>query len=138
MIRGQCVKVYEEKKKWSDAQRRCGADGGHLYYFKTLDTAEPVINDVTGTLAAPTGRYWVGASQTQMATYRWGDGTLLALNTSVWMSGEPSDTGGNEECMEVVTEDLNDIWFDKTASPLSRLNDFTCDTVSHFICQVDV
>ena len=55
-------------------------------------------------------------------TYGWEDGT--AVNYTHWQSGEPNDSHGDEDCVEIYTGGLAGYW-----------NDDHCESEKYYICE---
>ncbi|KAK7092663.1 hypothetical protein V1264_008376 [Littorina saxatilis] len=122
LIRGQCVKLYAYSKTQEEARSQCEEDGGHLYYFTDLTTDEPVITELPNVERGYGAAYWVGADRLSTSDYQWHDGSHLSDSGPLWMH---SDSTHNEKCVLLRTDYM-------------RLQDYPCDAMSHFFCQMDV
>ena len=63
------------------------------------------------TAAVPLSRYWIGLSdEWQEGDFFWGEsGTPISPEVAAkFSSGEPNNDGGNEDCVEVHSDHMND------------------------------
>ena len=79
---------------WASAQATCEALGANLI---TIDDAFE-NNFIAGEpLPGPNLGFWIGANDiASEGTFAWADGTPWAFSN--WLTGEPNDANGNEDC----------------------------------------
>ncbi|XP_035695721.1 uncharacterized protein LOC118429347 [Branchiostoma floridae] len=112
-------RVYNEAKTYSEAQRRCQQDGGHLADLKT-----PAIAAAVSRLVDSRNGYWIGLNDiNHEGGWHWSDGVpLSSCSYKNWYPGEPNNRG-NEDCVHLLpNEGL-------------RWNDNSCNARKYFICQ---
>jgi hypothetical protein len=110
-------------RTWSDARTHCAQQLlGDLAHIN--DAAENTFVQSHLTVAS-----WIGGSDTATeGTWRWANDSSVffmggnSVGYGNWSSGEPNDSGGNEDCAEAYT---NGLW-----------NDDTCSTAHGFVCEV--
>ncbi|CAH1274249.1 FCGBP [Branchiostoma lanceolatum] len=113
-------RVYNEAKTYSEAQKRCQQDGGHLADLKT-----PAIVAVVNKLVDSRRDYWIGLNDIgREGGWHWSDGVpLSSCSYKNWYPGEPNNIG-NEDC--------GHLW---GGSKRLKWNDMSCSAPKYFICQ---
>ncbi|CAH1253114.1 PKD1L3 [Branchiostoma lanceolatum] len=117
-----CYKAFTTALSWQEARSTCISDGGQL--------AEPVDASINqflidlGDAKDPSLQFHIGLhDQNTDALYEWQDGTPLGI-FNAWGPGQPSDSGGNGDCVGFHT---GNAW-----------NDYPCSTLNPFICEISV
>ncbi|XP_025089326.1 C-type Lectin CRL-like isoform X2 [Pomacea canaliculata] len=128
----RCLKLYNVKRDYHTANKRCADDGAHLFYFKSRDQDGPALTYLTDTmgleLLPSTRGFWVGATDiVSEGSFVWSDRTPLSKDFPYWNNNQPDDFKGNEDCVEVIS--VNNV---------IMLNDFQCLAKLGFVCQVDI
>lgn len=113
---GQCYATFATAASWTDAEATCVSYGGHL---ASVESAAE--NTFLRTLLTNQVFYIGGTDSAVEGTYAWTDGA--AFTYSNWSSGEPNDSGGAEDCAEMLT---NGTW-----------NDGQCTTTRQYVCEDD-
>ena len=105
--------------KWLDAEQACEADGlAHLVVLDS-DAERDAVRALDG------ANLWVGLSD------RVSEGTFLRVTNGTatylpWLFGEPNDSGGNEDCVELKISGFSD-----------GFNDNNCQTSDAYVCECD-
>ncbi|XP_068224470.1 perlucin-like protein isoform X2 [Palaemon carinicauda] len=112
-----CYYISNTPGTWNDGLEYCrsiGADYVHISSFAEWDFVSGLIGEKT----------WIGLNdQEEEGTFRWShDKSLPQYNK--WMSGEPNDYYGDEDCV-VSHPYYNNHW-----------NDISCDQEFKFACEV--
>ncbi|XP_052676540.1 perlucin-like protein isoform X2 [Crassostrea angulata] len=113
--------VTYELETWSGAQAKCVAENSGLVEIET-EAENNFLKDV----AAKTflnGQFWTGGNDIDVeGQWRWVTSGNPFTFTD-WGPGEPNDTGGNEDCM-LLLSNTGYTW-----------NDLPCSTNSLYICE---
>lgn len=113
-------------KSWDAAQAICAqTPGGHLVTITSQAEYDFVYNSVMpGTWDAySTQPRWIGLNDKAVeGTFAWVTGEPVLA--TAWNSGEPNDSGGNEDCVEMKWS--GGAW-----------NDLDCTKTRPFICEVE-
>ncbi|XP_055007226.1 C-type lectin domain family 4 member M-like [Boleophthalmus pectinirostris] len=114
---GSFYHCSDNKRSWEDSRSFCQEQGGDLVVINNEE--EQNFLRVYG------GRRWIGLSDRQTeGVWKWVDGSSLTLSS--WLSGEPNDGNGNEDCGEILMRDNGD-W---------KLNDLSCNNEQSCICEM--
>ncbi|XP_067222523.1 ladderlectin-like [Chanodichthys erythropterus] len=117
----RCFKYFPQSVNWITAERNCQSLGANL-----ASAHNKLENDfLLGLLPSSSTRAWIGAHDgEQDGQWLWTDGTVNDYTN--WCSGEPNNSGGPENCVDI---NLN-----------SRLcwNDARCSSQITYICVTDV
>lgn len=117
-------KVYQvvrSNMNWNNAESYCVSIGGHLAMPKTKEYCDYVSYVAT---QYGFGDMWIGGRDTASeGTWRWIDGTLVGYSN--WNTGEPNNSGGNEDYMEIYTA-------------TGKWNDLNGTQLIPFICELDL
>jgi hypothetical protein len=107
-------------RAWSDARSYCVGKGAVLATIAS-DTEQAAV-----IAAVPMGRYWIGINDiTNEGTFVWADGSSATYRN--FGSGNPSDTGGSEDCGEIINLVQNFDYY-------GGWNDNSCTTQQGFLC----
>lgn len=121
-VGGSCFRYVDTPRQWAAARVGCSmVVNGDLAALSTSEELSSVLS-LFPVLAG--GTTWLGG--TDMPTegvWRWTNGELFtyALGVAPWNTGEPNDTGGTEECLELLGN--------------GRFNDQTCSLFSSYLCE---
>ncbi|XP_063529595.1 secretory phospholipase A2 receptor-like [Cydia strobilella] len=130
---GSCYKFHRVSRTWHRAAMACQAEGGHLVVINSNEEAQ-VLKDIFGRNKneASVGVWdWNEHGEWNRSVYRkWiGDAFLIITGETLsdagyegWAKNEPNNAGGKEFC-GVINRD-------------ARLNDFSCDKLIPFICEI--
>ncbi len=112
-------------QKWSDAERDCESDGGHLIviddgaendWMKSIAAKSMTGNGSTNQLS------WIGLGDSATEeTFEWVTGAPLSL--ALWADAEPNDLMDDEDCVEIRA--------------LGTWNDDHCDAPLTYACECD-
>ncbi|XP_019638725.1 PREDICTED: uncharacterized protein LOC109480844 [Branchiostoma belcheri] len=123
-----CYKAFNRSSNYDDAKATCTFYGGTLAMPRNASTDNFLIN-LKNAVDRNTA-FFFGLTRIRLERrWVWEDGTTLG-SFSPWGPREPSDSGGNQDCVEYVSANwpeaaLRDTW-----------NDMACATPRKFICQV--
>ncbi|XP_016361974.1 CD209 antigen-like [Sinocyclocheilus anshuiensis] len=111
-----------ELKSWSDSRQYCRDRGADLVIINTEEKQRFISSLVSE-------RGWIGLSDTENeGIMKWVDNS--PLNQGFWLKGEPSNYGGNEDCIELNYNREKTGW-----SPLNSWNDDVCSEKKKGICE---
>ncbi|KAM3608157.1 uncharacterized protein V6R79_020133 [Siganus canaliculatus] len=114
-----CYRVYRGPKKAEDAELFCQNNffRGHLASISNKYTHFRVMYMIQRQIGYT--RTWIGGLRyLQTGRFIWLDGERWSYAS--WLPGEPNDTVGVEDCVELLAN--------------GRFNDFTCRTPQAFLC----
>lgn len=93
-LKGRALKVYSEKKSWSEARKTCQAEGGDLV---TVD--DPLVN---AWLADQKEVLWIGATdEGHEGQFLWTNGKSTSATKEFWHPHEPNNCCGGQNCAVV-------------------------------------
>ncbi|XP_076838500.1 ladderlectin-like [Brachyhypopomus gauderio] len=116
-----CYKYMAESKKWAEAEQNCLSLGGNLASVHNKET-QNFLKDFTKKQTGSYERTWIGLHDApQDFIWLWSDGTKFDF--SAWHSGEPSNGGWAEKCVEMNYGD-EVLW-----------NDDRCNHDHFYVCQ---
>uniref|UniRef100_A0A4W4E4Y7 C-type lectin domain-containing protein n=1 Tax=Electrophorus electricus TaxID=8005 RepID=A0A4W4E4Y7_ELEEL len=105
-----------ERKKWTESRQYCREMGADLVIINSREEQE-FIKEVN--IYA-----WIGLSDAQTeGSWKWVDGS--PLTTVYWRTGEPNDTGKDEDCAVYSNEVVS----------LNSWNDIPCSYETGWICE---
>lgn len=107
---------------WDAAEAYCVAGGGHLASVSSSGENSFLYIDVMpGGLFDPSSPRWIGLNDKKTeGSFVWSSGDPFSYTN--WKSGEPNDSGGNEDCVEIRWND-------------GKWNDNNCTNTRLFICE---
>ncbi|XP_042620468.1 CD209 antigen-like protein E [Cyprinus carpio] len=107
---------------WSDSRQYCRDRGADLVIINTEEKQRFISSLVSE-------RVWIGLSdREQEGNMKWVDNSTL--KQGFWLKGEPNNSGGNEDCIE-----LNYYREKMELSPLNNWNDLLCSEKKRGICE---
>ena len=111
----------EYSESWTNAQAECSS---YDYHMLTIDDAsEDSWTDTTAD-SYSTSKWWIGINDiSSESTWVWEDGSSSSYTN--WGSGEPNNSGGNEDCGQ-LNRFTNGTW-----------NDEPCASAFYYICEAD-
>ncbi|XP_050994834.1 ladderlectin-like [Labeo rohita] len=119
----RCFKFFNDSKTWAEAERQCIDLGGNLVSVHNQATHNFLKNFLKN--ANGIRRTWIGAyDATQENIWFWSDGSPFAYSN--WQTGEPNNSGGAENCVEMGN------------SAHQRWNDAHCSALLNFICKLEI
>jgi cysteine-rich repeat protein len=115
-----CYRIVDEVGTWTAALASCEAlgPGSSLAALSTFDEIYVLQPSL------PSGEVWVGANDLAMeGTFIWHNGEpwTYVNGTAPWASAEPNNNGGNEDCVEIMSDGL--------------FNDRPCIDVNRYACE---
>ena len=127
-IESHRYEVINTRMTWSEAKAYCENLGGYLATVESQEEYNKVLE-----LASASGRkvLWLGAQKNSNQTFEWITGETFGY--SFWLSGEPNNEGGNENCLVMFQVNGQWVWADvpNDVSPY-----YGEDTVG-FVCEYD-
>ncbi|XP_061159844.1 uncharacterized protein LOC133170731 [Syngnathus typhle] len=112
---------FGKSKTWSLAETDCVSRGGHLTSVLDQREGKWLMDRVTN--AMKNARTWIGLRrETSGRRWQWADGTFFS--SSFWDRGEPNDSGGQEDCVEMY--------------PSGTWNDVPCSIDQAYVCKRSV
>ncbi|XP_078656092.1 uncharacterized protein LOC144902486 [Branchiostoma floridae x Branchiostoma belcheri] len=123
--RGVCYKAFNTEANFEESARLCRLGGGTLAMPRDAATDAFLVSLKNSVDAS--SRFWFGLhDQNTEGSFEWIDDTALGNGSySNWGSGEPNNSGGQEDCVHY--------W---DSSQLNKWNDMGCNGLCRFICQV--
>ena len=109
------------KKTWKDAESDCVKSGARLASIHSAQENEFVnkLHDPKEVLNS-----WIGVIR-DGSSFKWNDGSAFSYQN--WNTGEPNNSGGKENCVELYAapgQKYHDKW-----------NDVPCDTTASYVCK---
>ncbi|XP_042291255.1 lactose-binding lectin l-2-like [Thunnus maccoyii] len=93
----RCYKYVSTRMTWADAELHCVSESANLVSIHSLEE-QKFVKSLIKNFDHAEGFTWIGLSDTQKeGRWMWSDGS--AVNFVFWNSGEPSNGGGNEDCV---------------------------------------
>ncbi|KAI8491499.1 hypothetical protein Bbelb_306990 [Branchiostoma belcheri] len=124
-----CYKAYNLERDYNGARATCASNGGTLAMPRDAATNTFLIN-LKNSVDLNTAFYFGLTLLRQEGRWVWEDGTALGV-FHPWGPREPSDTGGNQDCVEYVSA----TWYEGALR--NTWNDISCYYNNRkFICQV--
>nr|XP_046269065.1 C-type lectin lectoxin-Lio2-like [Scatophagus argus]XP_046269869.1 C-type lectin lectoxin-Lio2-like [Scatophagus argus] len=115
----RCMKIYVQFLTFSDAEKRCKADGGQLVSIHNLDNYDRVLCNMFR-FAIRKQVFWIGARRGRHGFY-WVDGSGR-MGFSRWASRQPDNWFFREHCVEM------------NYGSWGRWNDENCYSKRPFMC----
>ncbi|XP_060720545.1 C-type lectin domain family 4 member M-like isoform X2 [Tachysurus vachellii] len=104
-------------ENWADSRQDCKNRGADLVIINSTEEEEFI------SLHLDIRHAWIGLSDREMeGVWKWVDGTNLT--TGFWMAGEPNNSNGDEDCVEILGALKIKIW-----------NDVQCSTKLYWTCE---
>ena len=117
-VNQHCLILYTTPLTWEGADAACKAIGPttHLAVIET-EAENELVRSMLGTQLG-----WLGANdKVSEGTFYWVDSAMLGYTN--WNPGEPSNSGGNEDCA-VIRGDLAGKWDDR---PCAQMFTYVCE-----------
>ena len=121
-MQGSCYKLFTKAKSWNSAKSACEALGAKLVVLNSLAENQAVGEKITGGQGTYIGLY---RSPKDKSRWLWLDQSR-ATHTH-WVSGEPNNFRGSEDCVHMRSKSSGYEW-----------NDLPCNTdVYHipYVCE---
>lgn len=127
-IESHRYEVVNTRMTWEEAKSYCENLGGYLATIESQDEYNKIVQ-----LANASGRkvLWLGAQKNSNQSFEWITGE--SFEYSSWLSGEPNNEGGNENCLVMFLVNNQWVWAD-VPNDLSAY--YGADTVG-FVCEYD-
>ncbi|XP_058849518.1 C-type lectin domain family 4 member E-like isoform X2 [Acipenser ruthenus] len=123
---GKCYYFSTDTMDWNSSRDNCTSKGGHLVIIESKAEQKFLTY---ATKAHPGNRYWIGLTDAVTeGTWLWVDGTPLNDKTQYWVSGEPNDNNGKEDCAILP-------FYADPLHPLNSWNDIECQNNYSRICE---
>ena len=105
--------IYDPTPRtWADAQANAANMGGNLVAINDADENEAVADLLT---ANGSSQAWIGFNdRTTEGEFVWSDGSPVTYTN--WAPNEPNDSGGDEDCAELINFFPGDTWNDARCS----------------------
>uniref|UniRef100_M4A2Y4 C-type lectin domain-containing protein n=1 Tax=Xiphophorus maculatus TaxID=8083 RepID=M4A2Y4_XIPMA len=96
---GRCFLYVKVKMSWAKAERLCLSLDGHLASMRSTNEYN-FIRELIVTESGRDTQTWVGGfDSAEEGTWMWSDGSKFMFHH--WGLGEPSNSGGNQNCMDI-------------------------------------
>ncbi|XP_044192218.1 ladderlectin-like [Thunnus albacares] len=100
----RCFKFFSSPKTWIDAENYCLYFGANLASIHNPGEYE-FITELASKNSFPS--FWIGGSDAvKSLKWLWSDGSIVYYNN--WASGEPNESKGLENCIEMLPQGWND------------------------------
>ncbi|KAM4562374.1 galactose-specific lectin nattectin-like [Odontesthes bonariensis] len=94
-----CFIYYHTAKAWIDAEHVCMGIGGNLASIHSADE-NLFLSDLVKRVTGVHHLFWVGGfDAVAEGRWQWTDGS--DFNYSNWLSGQPTNHGGKEHCIDI-------------------------------------
>ncbi|RVE70280.1 hypothetical protein OJAV_G00062280 [Oryzias javanicus] len=120
VLDSKCSEFFRGPEVYKDAEEHFS--GGHLASITSPSVHLEVLKLILEQ-NGPYTRVWVGGYRLDRNHFIWMDESIWSY--ADWLSGEPNDTSGVEDCLEMLGY---------YGSESGKLNDFTCWTTQAFVC----
>nr|XP_022301764.1 perlucin-like [Crassostrea virginica] len=111
---------------WIEAGSFCKRfQGGDLVAIETQSENNFIYQQLL--LMHDKNDYWIGGTDEFMEGHWLWIPTMQKLSFTDWSPGNPSDSGSNEDCMEIIVGH---------SAPTTKWNDDNCSNKANFICEV--
>ena len=118
---GHTYEYYNQQMNWNQAYKFCEKKGGHLVTVTSQEENDFIVN-----LAGDSSYLWIGGRTGDKNTWYWITGESFEYKN--WSEGEPNDTDGKEDALE--------IYLPKTGHN-GEWNDTDNSHCSAFICEYE-
>ncbi|XP_035999345.1 galactose-specific lectin nattectin isoform X1 [Fundulus heteroclitus] len=116
---GRCYRFVKQERGWYEAEKACNGLSGNLASIQTLDEYD-FISDLIYSKTGSHTSTWVGGYKVKKGAWLWSDGSPFTF--SGWSPGEPNNSGGKENCMQINLRGRKFV------------NDADCDIRLSFVC----
>ncbi|XP_013880205.1 galactose-specific lectin nattectin [Austrofundulus limnaeus] len=96
---GFCYMFDATERDWYDSERFCNSKGASLESLETQSEYEFVRELIRRSKGSDVPAWVGGYDAVKEGVWFWSDGTPFTFNG--WSPGEPSNSGGNENCMMI-------------------------------------
>lgn len=120
--------VVAQRMTWAQADAYCKAQGGYLATVGSQEEYDQIIQ-----LADQSGRkvLFLGGQRGSDGNFQWTNGEDFSY--TAWMSGEPNNDGGNENCLVMFLVDGQWVWSDVP----DDLSSYYGESTVGFVCEWD-
>ncbi len=120
--------VVGQRMTWAQADAYCKAQGGYLATVESQEEYDQIVR-----LADQSGRkvLFLGAQRGTDGNFQWTNGEDFSY--TAWMSGEPNNDGGNENCLAMFLVDDQWVWSDVP----NDLSSYYGESTVGFVCEWD-
>ncbi|KAG2489769.1 hypothetical protein HYH03_011720 [Edaphochlamys debaryana] len=133
VLRDSKISLYDILLDWNQAAVFCQQKGGNLVTLNSSNEVAILAQMVRSWSSAALGgnvSVWLGAKRpgNNLTDITWVDGTSVAA-IPVWAPGEPNDTDGVEDCIELVlpSDGSSGLWKDTACTGVVKRP--VCETV---------
>ncbi|XP_065939193.1 perlucin [Magallana gigas] len=114
---------------WIEAGSFCKRfNGGDLVAIQTQSENEFIYQHLLSIPQHRDNDFWIGGTDEFVEGHWVWISTMQRLGFTDWYPGNPSDSGSNEDCLEIMVG--------LSASPRHYWNDEDCSKKANFICEV--
>lgn len=120
--------VVGQRMTWAQADAYCKDQGGYLATVGSQEEYDQIIQ-----LADQSGRkvLFLGGQRGSDGNFQWTNGEDFSY--TAWMSGEPNNDGGNENCLVMFLVDGQWVWSDVP----DDLSSYYGESTVGFVCEWD-
>ena len=116
-----CYRLFQVKKTWSEAEKFCNGQGGHL----AAVTNQEIHNYINGKSA----QVWVGGTdQGSEGHWRWSD--CSAWSFTMWITGQPNNGNAAADFLQFDSENCLQLRYRGT----DKWGDAKCSYKEWFVC----
>ena len=123
MLNDACYAIGHDEVTYADATAVCESLNSKMFEPASAD-AHALVHDWMYGVFRGDVKYWLGVTRQSNGDFGYAT-TGKALAFSDWNSGEPNNSGNNENCVDVNQDDGSGKW-----------NDWGCDNKARFVCQI--
>lgn len=130
----KCLKLFQKKKKWDDAEKSCKKSDAHLVKIESKKENEFLLNTF---LQLEVGELnmeaWIGLRDKEKeGKFVWTDGKPLKQKGSFtnWADEQPNNEDG-QNCVEIA----NGVFWPGGPPQVGVWNDFQCKQKMMYICE---
>ena len=119
-VQGSCYKISSNKLNWNASKSACEALGSKLVSINSQAEQQAIAS-----LQMPNEWIWIGLykNPTDKSQWLWVDGSRATYTH--WRSGEPNNSGGQEDCGNLFSKTRGRAW-----------NDLPCRSSLRYICEI--
>uniref|UniRef100_A0A1I7UKL5 C-type lectin domain-containing protein n=1 Tax=Caenorhabditis tropicalis TaxID=1561998 RepID=A0A1I7UKL5_9PELO len=140
---GWCMKVFSDSGLIANAEAKCAALGAVVSGSQNAKEIDWMLDTAVNTLKMPTNTaLFIGAKRTQrclkefltkdcsqLNSFSWTDNLTVGISGFRWLAGEPNNSGGNQDCIQLI---LDRRVMDDITCGLTVLGGYTCGKVATF------